>query len=267
MKQISIVKLFAVLFIFFALCFQNGAAAAQEIQTKQPVETVDGKSKPAVLVELFTSLNCPRCPPAERLLTRLEKEQPNADAEIITLALHVDYLNSAVRKDEFSSPLFSRRQDIYGQKFPANPIYTPQMVVGGETQFVGSSFENAMRAISENAKNKKASVEISGDENKLKVKITNAPPHENATVFLAVAEDNLASSVKRGESAGEKPRYSSVVRRLKTIGLLAPQTNDFETEIIVPLEPDWKRENVKFVVFAQENKSRKILGAGRKSLF
>ena len=268
MKQILLIALLVVFSSFFAcnLPSDTTIADASQMQTEQSSEMSDAKIKTPVLVELFTSQGCFSCPPADRLLTRLEKEQPNEKAEIITLSLHVDYWNSLGWKDEFSSPMFSRRQDIYGQKFRLGSIYTPQMVVDGETQFVGNSFENASKAITENAKNKKAAVELSGKENNLNVKIYDLPPHQNATVFLAIAEDNLASNVSRGENSGKRLEYTSVVRELKSLGMLAPEAKDFNADVPLQLQPAWKKENLKIVVFVQENQRRKILGAGRKSL-
>lgn len=156
-----------------------------------------------VLVELFTSEGCSSCPPADRVLTQLEKEQPNPNAEIITLALHVDYWDSLSWKDEYSSAMFSQRQTVYGQKFQLGSIYTPQMVVDGQTQFVGSNLETANKAITDNAKNAKATIELANADNNLKIKISDAPKHENATVFLAITEDNLASNVRGGENSGK----------------------------------------------------------------
>lgn len=267
MKQIFILGLLAVFSGFFACSLQNETAIADAAQNvTRGNETNNSKIKTPVLVELFTSEGCSSCPPADRVLTRLEQEQPNADAEIITLSLHVDYWNSLGWKDEFSSAIYSRRQDIYGQKFQIGSIYTPQMVVDGRSQFVGNNMEAAKKAIAENAKIKKAPIELSGGENTLKVKITDVPQHGNATVFLAIAESNLASNVSRGENSGKRLEHTSVVRELKSIGMLTPEQKDFNAEIALPLQANWKRKNVKFVVFVQENESRKILGVNRKSV-
>lgn len=264
MRRILAFPVFLIFSLFFAADFYSGEVISRASERARA--SVQTKSKNAVLVELFTSQGCLSCPPADRVLTRLEKEQPNGDAEIITLSLHVDYWDSLGWKDEFSSAMFSRRQDIYGHKFRISSIYTPQMVVDGQTQFVGSKIEEAVKAVTENAKNKKAAIELSLTENNLKVKISEVPPHENATVFLAVAEDNLASKVSRGENSGKKLEHTSVVRELKSIGMLLPAQNDFSADAAVQLQPVWKRENLKFVVFVQENQSRKILGVGKIKL-
>ena len=133
MRQFFVIGFLAVVFGLLACSFQGGAAIADAPQTKSnpAADPINKDKKMPVLIELFTSEGCSSCPPADQLLTRLEKEQSVGDAEIITLALHVDYWNSLSWKDEFSSPLFSRRQQLYSQALKLDSNYTPQMVVDG----------------------------------------------------------------------------------------------------------------------------------------
>ena len=271
MKQLLIIGFLAIFSSFFACSISNDAAVTESAdipqtnENPQP-ENVDNINKKPVLVELFTSEGCSSCPPADRVLAQLESEQPNKNAEIITLALHVDYWDNIGWKDKFSSALYSQRQNVYGQAFKIGQIYTPQMVVDGEKQFVGSSLSEANKAITESAKDEKANVELAASDNSLKIKISDVPKHENASVFLAIAEDNLSTSVKGGENSGRKLDHTSVVRELKSIGSLTAQQNSFDNSVAVQMQPDWKKENLKFVVFVQENGSRKILGVNRISL-
>jgi hypothetical protein len=218
------------------------------------------KGKPPVLVELFTSEGCATCPPVERNLAVLEREQANPDAEIITLALHVDYWNRQGWTDKYASPLFSQRQTIYGQKFKISSIYTPQMVVDGTKQLIGNKLSEVQKAISESAKVQKANVELSRADEKLRVKVSGIPKHEDASVYLAIAENNLTTKVERGENGGRTLEHSAVVRYLKPLGRILPQDNEFEIETTLDVQPDWKRVDLKFVVFLQENQSRRILG-------
>lgn len=242
----------------------NPAREAAKISANERAENFPAKEKTPVLVELFTSEGCASCPPADKTLALLEKEQPSADAEIITLSLHVDYWNNLGWKDEFSSALFSQRQAIYGQKFRINAIYTPQMIVDGTRQFVGNNLNEAQKAISESARTPKANIELSGAaDGKLKVKISEIPAHENASIYLAIAEDNLSSNVRRGENGGRTLEHASVVRELKPLGRILPPDKNFSVEITPEIQTNWKRENLKAVVFVQENQSRKILGVNR----
>ena len=184
-------------------------------------------------------------------------------AEIITLALHVDYWNHLGWKDEFSSPLYSQRQGVYAQKLKLDSAYTPQMIVDGQIQFVGSNTGEASKAILEAAKSPKANVETVLSGNALKIKISGVPKHSDASVFLAIAENNLASSVKRGENSGKNLAHTSVVRDLRPIGKIEAKSDFFEQQIAVEQNSQWNRNNLTYVVFVQENESRKIIGTAR----
>lgn len=273
MKQFFLIIVFAVSAAFFIDEFRIDAQAAGKLSAT-PNKSIGNKNsinKQPVLIELYTSEGCPVCPPADRNLTFLEKEQPFAEADLITLSLHVDYWNSGGWKDEFSSSMFSRRQDIYRQVFRLGSIYTPQMIVDGQTQFVGTDLAKAQKAIIESAKIDKGDIALSTakDNNggvKLQVKISDLPKHETSTVFLAVAEDNLASATQRGENSGSKRAFTSVVRELKSLGFLNAEKKKLEVETFLQFQPNWKRENVKLVVFVQENGSRRIVGVGRTNL-
>src|SRR5882724_13421492 len=111
-----------------------------------------------VLVELFTSEGCSSCPPADLLLQRLQKTQPLKGIQVISLSEHVDYWNQLGWTDPFSSSFFSERQRRYAETFRGDGVYTPQMVVDGRAQLVGSDSQTALRAIAEAAKARKASV-------------------------------------------------------------------------------------------------------------
>ena len=258
---------FAVIFLFliFSSCSMQKVESQKRAENPQS-EITNPQSKQLVLVELFTSEGCSSCPPADRNLAFLEKEQPSVQAEIITLAFHVDYWDRLGWKDVYSSPLFTQRQQFYSQKFKLDSIYTPQMIVDGKTEFIGSDSGKAAKAITESAKIQKGTVELSKNQDKLTIKIADLPEHENTTIYLAIAEDNLISNVARGENSGKRLEHQSVVRELKALGNLDSRQNSYEIETILQLNSNWKRENLKIIVFAQENGNRKILGVGKIQL-
>jgi len=137
------------------------------------------------------------------------------------------------------------------------------MIVDGAREFVGSDSGKAVNAVMEAAKTQKATVEISHRDERIKIKITDIPKHAEATVYLAIAEDNLFTDVKRGENSGRKLEHVSVVRELKVICLIDDKLNNFEIETDFSVQPEWKTENLKLIVFVQENDSRKIIGVNR----
>lgn len=236
---------------------------SQKQVENRPTEIANPPSKQAVLIELFTSEGWSSCPAADRALAFLQREQPAPQAEIITLAFHVDYWDYLGWKDEFSSALFSQRQELYAQRFKIGSIYTPQMVVDGKTEFGGNNSGKAVSAVMEAAKLKKAKIELGLNENLFKINISEISKTENATVFVAIAEDNLASNVKRGENSGKVLEHASVVRELKAVGSVNGSNTTFSAETNLEFQTGWKKENLKIIVFVQENVSRKILGVNK----
>ena len=226
-------------------------------------QAVSAQTKTPVLVELFTSEGCPTCPPADKNLIYLENEQPIAGVEIIALALHVDYWDRSGWKDEFASPLFSRRQELYSRQFELGGTFTPQMVVDGRLQLIGSRLDEAKKAIANAAKINKSKIELLMENDQLKINITNLPKHEAATVFLAVTESNLKNNVSRGENRGKTLLHASIVRELRSLGMIPAEIMQFSVKDFLQFQPVWKKENLKFVVFVQENASRKVLAVAQ----
>jgi hypothetical protein len=248
---------------------RNGGADLTEKQVLQP--RTDGRRIP-VVVELFTSEGCSSCPPADRLLARLDQEQPVPAAEIIPLELHVDYWNRLGWADPFSSNAFSARQYGYADAFGGASVYTPQMVVDGRAELVGSDERRARQAVARAAQEVKANVEVGFAENppaadatRLRVRVTGLSAvsgSDTPEVLLAVTQDNLAVDVPRGENAGRRLSHRAVVRRLEPLGRARPSDGvAFTAETIIRLEKDWRREDLRVVVFVQQRKSRRILGA------
>ena len=263
MKSAFILSVLFLAIMFAACSFQT--VESQKMEEKQTPKSDNQIKKSPVLVELYTSEGCSSCPPADNALAFLEKEQPFMQAEIITLSLHVDYWNYLGWKDEFSSPLYSQRQNVYAEKLRLDSTYTPQMIVDGQIQFVGSDAGKASKAILEAAKSPKANIETVVRGDTLKIKISDVPKHEDASIFLAIAENNLASSVKRGENSGKNLAHTSVVRDLRPIGRLEAKSGSFEQQTTVERNPQWNTDNLSYVVFVQENESRKIIGTAKVS--
>ncbi len=215
-----------------------------------------------VLVELFTSEGCSSCPPADRLLMELAR-QPVQGADIIVMSEHVDYWDYQGWKDPFSSTQFTDRQNVYAKKFVGgNGAYTPQMVVDGRSEFVGSDRSQAIAEISRASRTPKPAISAvarSSGASEVLVEIRIEGVAEPADVYLAITENNLSSNVARGENQGHKLAHTAVVRKLELIGR-SPAAGSFSSDRSVRLARDWKRDDLHVVVFVQSNKTRNVLG-------
>lgn len=224
-----------------------------------------------VVVELFTSEGCSTCPPADTLLTRLDSAQPLASVEVIPLEEHVDYWDQQGWKDPFSSALWTERQREYSETLHNGSPYTPEMVVDGTVGFVGSRGPMARDAILRAAATQKTNIdlsEVSPVQNKsvtFKVsieKLADPAPKDKSEVILCITETGLHSDVKAGENSGAELYHSAVVRELKVLGDVGKNGHDsFSSEPTLKLDSKWNIANLRAVVFLQEKKSRRILGA------
>jgi len=217
-----------------------------------------------VIVELFTSEGCSSCPAADALLKRLSEKQEIDPALIIPLGFHVDYWDDAAWKDRFSSAAFTARQQAYARAMKLRSPYTPQMIVGGQAQFVGSDEQAARDAIDDAAKQPIAplSITIKKSGDKAEVVVAAATISGNAgDLFLAITEDNLSSQVKGGENAGRKIPHAPVIRVFQKVDAKAIDNAMLSASATLAIDPAWKVENLQFVAFVQQA-DRNIIAAG-----
>ncbi len=256
----------------FAATRPGGADNSLQAASESPQASVPaGGKKTPVIVELFTSEGCSDCPPADALLTKLDQTQPVPGADVIVLEEHVDYWDHQGWADPFSSAEFTRRQNDYAYVFRNAGVYTPQMVVDGKSEFVGSREGAARQAIADASRTAKTTVNLrlAGNVDKLDIplevrieKLAGATAGERADVFLTITESRLHSDVAGGENSGRKLDHTAVVRRLERLGNADGQSETaFSGRPVVKLSANWNRSNLRAVVFIQEQRSRRILGA------
>jgi hypothetical protein len=220
-----------------------------------------------VLVELFTSEGCSSCPPADALLIKLNEVQPIAGVTVIALEEHVDYWDRQGWRDPFSSAEFTARQRRYGEWLHIESPYTPEMLVDGQSEFLGSDSRRALSELARAARIAKMPVRLtlrekSADLVSLAVAVDAG---SSGDVLLAITESGLATDVARGENAGHNLKHSAVVRKLIPIGKLKAGKL-FSADPVVKLAHEWKPENLGAVVFVQERASGKVLGAAELGL-
>ena len=202
-----------------------------------------------VLIELFTSEGCSSCPPADELLRKVRVQQPVDGVELITLSEHVDYWDYIGWKDPNATAKLTARQNEYANHFRARGSYTPQMVVDGEFEFVGSDSRSLARAIEQSVKRPKIPLRLAVKGQSLSITAGEAPV--GAEVIVAVTQHDVASSVTRGENQGRRLVHDSVVRHWQSLG---------NAKVSMEIElPEVTADSA--VVFLQDRRSRRVLGA------
>jgi hypothetical protein len=220
----------------------------------------------AVLAELFTSEGCNSCPPADDLLAMLLEQQPIKGVYVIALSEHVTYWDHQGWKDPFGSPQFTTRQQQYGLRFNLDSIYTPQLIIDGTREFVGSDKRAIERALTDAAKSPKSPLQVEAAPGNGVINASASGPglsaQKDAELWFALTEDHLVVDVKRGENANKTMRHSGVVRVLQSAGGVDVTSK----RVSMKLSPNWNRDNLRVVAFVQSKKDRRVISVGTASL-
>jgi len=232
-----------------------GFAFIHKTKTEKKITSPAGSYKSFALLELFTSEGCSSCPSADRLLPELA----TIDSNIITLSFHVDYWNDLGWEDKFSSSEFTNRQREYGQQLHLESIYTPQLIINGKYELVGSNRSTAEADIKAALKEKAALQlkfdEVKRDGEKLKIGCGIGGELKDQNIFIALVQKHAETNVRAGENRGSKLSHTNVVRSLtkKT----ARQKMDFE----ISFPKDLADDNWQLVLFSQDKNDLKVTGA------
>ena len=214
------------------------------------------------VLELFTSEGCSSCPPADALLARIQKEAGNKP--VYVLAYHVDYWDRLGWKDIFSNPLFTKRQYQYSRQFTGQ-VYTPQVVVNGKTEFVGSDEPAANSAIKDALKGSgQGSLILKGQQQggKIKVDYQVVGSTKNNQLLLAVVQKHAVSKVESGENGGRTLNHAQIVRNLYTFDLKSGNNGSEQVE----LPNGFNAQDWEIVGFLQNPETGVINAANRVSL-
>jgi len=177
-------------------------------------------SKNFAVVEYFTSDACYRCPAADKVVRQMAKEY--ADKEVFVLAYHVDYRDDSLWRDAFSQPSFSERQRKYGRRFRLFSVYTPQVIVNGKKEFVGSDkdllYSSLRTALKDTAISK---VEIStinsqGRNDSILISYKTKAYKENI-LNIALVQKAVEQKIERGANRGKILQHTNIVRSFNAI--------------------------------------------------
>ena len=216
--------------------------------------------EPVAVIELFTSQGCSSCPPADVLLGQTIANAKKDEKKIFALSFHVDYWNRLGWKDPFSESKYSQRQKDYVSAMGLDGAYTPQMIVNGNSQFVGSDNNSLTQSVAK-ALQTKAAVNFKTltatyvEGRPIKVQYALEGDFAGGKINFALVSLSETTVVKRGENGGHTLQNQNVVRQL-----ISTRANT-AGEIEFANAPQPVKENTAIIAFVQEEKSLKITGA------
>lgn len=238
-------------FVFaFACLMPFGAVAQSVVPAQMPVQEAPVQAPP-VVVELFTSQGCPFCPPADRLLAQLA-----AQSGVIALSCHVDYFG--VRKNALGKSFCTKRQNDYNRLIGTGPRYTPQVVINGTMDMIGSEGGKISAAILRARAEKIMDVNITSAGDGIysfslpKTALAGQP----VRIWMAVYDKPVDVAITEGNNLGKTVTYTNVVSTLEDLGAWDGQ--EVNQSITNPLASG----NAGFAILAQNTSTGRIIAAG-----
>lgn len=225
-------------------------------------ESINPDETGFAVLELFTSEGCSSCPPADELLAKIQKESDRRG--IYILAYHVDYWDRLGWKDVFSNASYSKRQIQYGKWLHTSSVYTPQLIVNGKAEFVGSN-ESAIRGAiaSQLAMKPKATLKFQvrqeNEKGMVLYQATNASKNDN--LLIAVLQKNAETKVQRGENAGRILEHVQIVRQLDSERLNLSGQGNFT----IDLPKGFNTNNGEILGLIQDQNNGEILAVAEAS--
>lgn len=238
-----------------ALLFAPVVAPAQD--AVPPFELRGGN--PRAVIELFTAQGCSDCPAADALLKHYLDQK-----DIVGLTLPVDYWDYLGWKDTLAGPRNAERQRAYAEKFGIGTVYTPQAVVNGAVEVLGSSqseIDRAIQATETALASRRVPVHFWFFGNQIVIETGSASDSEQkeATIWLAVVQKTASVDVKTGENAGKTLTYYNVVRELTPVGLWNGRPATIRLARAAIMRPEIED----LIVLIQEAETGPIIGAAR----
>ena len=242
-----------------ALLVVSGLLFAAFIIKPDKAPLANNGDKGFAVVELFTSEGCSSCPAADAVVAKIEKE--SADKPIYILAYHVDYWNRLGWKDVFSSAEFSGRQNMYANWLNLSSVYTPQVIVNGKTEFVGSqegTLRNAIRNSLQKEPESNLTLTNLKTGNNLLTLNYNTNKAANNTLLIALVQKTATTVVKKGENEGRTLSHVQIVNNIQKIPLTSTKG---EAKIALP--HSFSTHNYEVIAFVQNAKNGEITAATR----
>jgi hypothetical protein len=232
--------------------------------------TASALAQKTVLVELFTSEGCSSCPPADALLRQVNGSQTSAGQLVVGISEHVTYWNSLGWSDPFSSPLYTERQNAYSERFHLEGVYTPQMVINGAEQIVGSDRAALLHAVQQEEEQQPRislrilSVSIAGNTLTVNFSTSGDLPKQGADLIAVLTDDSDRSNVLHGENSGRNLAHVAVARSLSRVTRVHAG-GERTVQIQIPASFQ-AAQGHHLILFAQTPGNGRVLGTDTKPL-
>ncbi|MGF1579936.1 MAG: DUF1223 domain-containing protein [Gemmataceae bacterium] len=212
------------------------------------------------VLELFTSEGCSSCPPADALFAEVLQQARKQNKRVYGLSFHVDYWNRLGWNDPFSNKEYTRRQRDYARAFTSRRVYTPQLVVNGTTEFVGSDRNRLSRNLAKALglpERTQVKLELKPAGKSKLVVLYAVTPTKNSVLNVALVERDLQSQVTTGENAQRTLHHTNVVRAFRIIDLSLSAKGKVELEIPQGIV----RKKASVIAYVQEKRMGAVTGA------
>jgi len=228
------------------------------------ISPTPGSPPQKVLIELFTSEGCSDCPAADELLRQVTGRKDVGGQLIVGLSEHVSYWNGLGWRDPFSSDLYTARQNEYATRFALASVYTPQMIVNGREQFVGSDRRALDAALAAESKRKQIQLRIDSaqvtDKNlTFSYSASDLPAKGSLQLVAMLVDDMDRSKVLLGENSGRDLVHVAVARALAPLGALHEAE---QHSVTLSLPPSFSKSSTghHLVLFAQQSGLGAVMG-------
>ncbi|MFC7345804.1 DUF1223 domain-containing protein [Chryseobacterium zhengzhouense] len=245
---------------FVALMFTVSAFSCTD-KAEETLQNSTSNNNGFAVLELFTSEGCSSCPPADQLMGEIEKQYK--DQPVYILAYHVDYWNNLGWKDKFSSVENSKRQQQYAQTLRSQ-VYTPQLIVNGKKEFIGSdryAVENAIQTALLNDNNNKIDLSAKVSEKEINVNFKVQENNPQNKLLITLVEKKSSTNVQKGENEGRHLVHWQIVHQQNQISL----KNSPEGTTSFKLPANFNTNDWEIIGMIQNVKSGAILGSAEAS--
>jgi hypothetical protein len=215
-------------------------------------------SKNFALVEYFTSDACYRCPPADEVVKQMQRDY--ADKNVFVLAYHVDYRNDSLWSDPFSQSSFSERQRRYGRRFRLYSVYTPQVIINGKKEVVGSDkallYSSLQAAVKDTATSQ---VSIMGTKRKDDSLIITfrANAYKENILNVALVQNSFQQKIEKGANRGKTLQHQNIVRELSAIPFIGKK----EGTAMLAIPSGLSLNDISIVAFVQNRGTLTVTSA------